>query len=153
MIWQAMVCIWCWLNRMFSSDKMFPAYGFGAKLPPNGQVSHDFALNFNPNNPNCQGRYCIMYWKKNILIFFTYDILYDVISRNSWNSRCLSELYKISWAVWANKCCSNHQSCCKVCRESCWDSLGKFLSFGQIMMLVWLGCWSVYGVGVSAWEG
>jgi hypothetical protein len=34
---------------------MFPAYGFGAKLP-NGQVSHDFALNFNPSNPNCQGR-------------------------------------------------------------------------------------------------
>ncbi|CAB4000096.1 copine-3-like isoform X1, partial [Paramuricea clavata] len=38
----------------YDTDKMFPAYGFGAKLPPNGQVLHDFALNFNPSNPNCQ---------------------------------------------------------------------------------------------------
>ena len=28
----------------FYSDKLFPAYGFGAKLPPVWNVSHEFAL-------------------------------------------------------------------------------------------------------------
>lgn len=82
----------------FCSDKFFPAFGFGAKLPPDFQVGvsvnqrpsahlsslhvhhagkcwiisdwlvfwtvllfvlqaahHEFALNFNPTNPHCQG--------------------------------------------------------------------------------------------------
>uniref|UniRef100_A0A3Q4BF82 Copine-3 n=1 Tax=Mola mola TaxID=94237 RepID=A0A3Q4BF82_MOLML len=42
----------------YDTDKFFPAFGFGAKLPPDYQVSaanHEFALNFNPANPNCQG--------------------------------------------------------------------------------------------------
>ncbi|ELU11603.1 hypothetical protein CAPTEDRAFT_227478 [Capitella teleta] len=38
----------------YDSDKMFPALGFGAKLP-NGQVSHEFPLNGNPQNPFCSG--------------------------------------------------------------------------------------------------
>ena len=38
------------------SDKMFPALGFGAKIPPNMTVSHEFALNFNPTNPFCAGK-------------------------------------------------------------------------------------------------
>uniref|UniRef100_A0A674MMS8 Copine-3 n=1 Tax=Takifugu rubripes TaxID=31033 RepID=A0A674MMS8_TAKRU len=37
----------------YDTDKLFPAFGFGAKLPPDYQVS--FALNFNPANPYCQG--------------------------------------------------------------------------------------------------
>lgn len=40
----------------YDSDKLFPAFGFGAKLPPDYQAAHhDFALNFNPTNPYCQG--------------------------------------------------------------------------------------------------
>ena len=39
----------------YDADKLFPSFGFGAKLPPHWSVSHDFALNFNPNDPHCQG--------------------------------------------------------------------------------------------------
>ncbi|XP_060567238.1 copine-3-like [Ruditapes philippinarum] len=38
----------------YDTDKMFPALGFGAKLPT-GDVSHEFAINFNPQNPFCAG--------------------------------------------------------------------------------------------------
>ncbi|XP_063687973.1 copine-3-like isoform X5 [Bolinopsis microptera] len=36
-------------------DKQFPAYGFGGALPPNNQVSFEFALNANSQDPNCAG--------------------------------------------------------------------------------------------------
>ncbi|XP_059182832.1 copine-3-like isoform X2 [Centropristis striata] len=39
----------------YDSDKMFPAFGFGAKVPPTWQVSHEFPINFNPANPFCAG--------------------------------------------------------------------------------------------------
>ena len=40
----------------FTSDKMFPALGFGAKIPPNQEVFHEFAINFNAQNPYCAGK-------------------------------------------------------------------------------------------------
>ena len=41
-------------------DRLFPALGFGARIPPNNEVSHEFALNFNPANPYCVGKFhCI----------------------------------------------------------------------------------------------
>ncbi|XP_035646863.1 copine-2-like isoform X2 [Oncorhynchus keta] len=39
----------------YDTDKMFPALGFGAQLPPDWKVSHEFAINFDPTNPFCQG--------------------------------------------------------------------------------------------------
>uniref|UniRef100_A0A8C5D957 Copine-4-like n=1 Tax=Gouania willdenowi TaxID=441366 RepID=A0A8C5D957_GOUWI len=39
----------------YDSDKMFPAFGFGAQIPPEFKVSHDFAVNFNEENPECAG--------------------------------------------------------------------------------------------------
>ncbi|XP_046549365.1 LOW QUALITY PROTEIN: copine-3-like [Haliotis rubra] len=39
----------------YDSDKMFPALGFGAKIPPAMEVSHEFAVNFDMQNPFCQG--------------------------------------------------------------------------------------------------
>ncbi|RVE72643.1 hypothetical protein OJAV_G00039330 [Oryzias javanicus] len=40
----------------YDTDKLFPAFGFGAKLPPDYQAAHhEFALNFNPSSPYCQG--------------------------------------------------------------------------------------------------
>jgi len=34
---------------------MYPALGYGAKIPPTMEVSHCFALNFNASNPFCAG--------------------------------------------------------------------------------------------------
>uniref|UniRef100_A0AAX7TSV4 Copine-3 n=1 Tax=Astatotilapia calliptera TaxID=8154 RepID=A0AAX7TSV4_ASTCA len=39
----------------YDSDKMFPAFGFGAQIPPAWQVNHEFPINFNPSNPFCAG--------------------------------------------------------------------------------------------------
>ncbi|NXJ62581.1 CPNE9 protein, partial [Rostratula benghalensis] len=39
----------------YDSDKLFPAYGFGAKVPPDGKISHQFPLNNNADNPSCAG--------------------------------------------------------------------------------------------------
>ncbi|XP_036415768.1 copine-1 isoform X1 [Colossoma macropomum] len=39
----------------YDADKLFPAFGFGAQVPPDFKVSHEFALNFNPSSPYCQG--------------------------------------------------------------------------------------------------
>ncbi|XP_063689904.1 copine-1-like [Bolinopsis microptera] len=39
----------------YDADKLFPAFGFGAALPPHGQVSFEFALNGNADNPLCAG--------------------------------------------------------------------------------------------------
>ncbi|XP_072481106.1 copine-6 [Notamacropus eugenii] len=38
----------------YDSDKRFPAFGFGARIPPNFEVSHDFAINFDPENAECE---------------------------------------------------------------------------------------------------
>ncbi|CAH1388810.1 unnamed protein product [Nezara viridula] len=37
----------------YDSDKQFPVLGFGAKLPPDGRVSHEFFVNMHPTNPYC----------------------------------------------------------------------------------------------------
>lgn len=39
----------------YDTDKQFPAWGFGAALPPSGAVSHCFALNGNPADPEVAG--------------------------------------------------------------------------------------------------
>uniref|UniRef100_F6YK89 Copine 3 n=1 Tax=Monodelphis domestica TaxID=13616 RepID=F6YK89_MONDO len=39
----------------YDADKMFPAFGFGAQIPPQWQVSHEFPLNFNSESPFCNG--------------------------------------------------------------------------------------------------
>ena len=48
----------------YDSDQMIPVYGFGARLPPDGQVSHCFPLNFNTGSPEVHGvqvsyQYCL----------------------------------------------------------------------------------------------
>ncbi|CAH3027275.1 unnamed protein product [Porites evermanni] len=39
----------------YDTDKMFPAFGFGARVPPDWKISHEFPLNGNPQDPNCNG--------------------------------------------------------------------------------------------------
>ncbi|XP_069099958.1 copine-1 isoform X1 [Pleurodeles waltl] len=52
-----LTALWCVGNVIqdYDTDKQFPAFGFGAQVPPNWQVSHEFALNFNSTNPYCLG--------------------------------------------------------------------------------------------------
>ncbi|KAJ3611396.1 hypothetical protein NHX12_021411 [Muraenolepis orangiensis] len=39
----------------YDSTRTFPAFGFGAIVPPSREVSHEFPLNFNPEDPFCNG--------------------------------------------------------------------------------------------------
>jgi len=39
----------------YDADRMYPALGFGARLPPRGDVSHCFFLNLRSDNPFCVG--------------------------------------------------------------------------------------------------
>ena len=39
----------------YDSDQLIPVFGFGARVPPNGEVSHCFPLNFNPHKPDVFG--------------------------------------------------------------------------------------------------
>ncbi|XP_069156734.1 copine-8 isoform X5 [Procambarus clarkii] len=39
----------------YDTDKLFPALGFGGRVPPDWKVSHEFFLNGSPDNPYCQG--------------------------------------------------------------------------------------------------
>lgn len=39
----------------YDHDKMFPVYGFGAKIPQKDEVTHCFALNGNIFDPECNG--------------------------------------------------------------------------------------------------
>ena len=38
----------------YDSDKLFPVLGFGARIPPDGRVSHDFFVNGHISNPYCE---------------------------------------------------------------------------------------------------
>ena len=38
----------------YDSDKLFPVLGFGARLPPDGRVSHEFYVNGHQSNPYCE---------------------------------------------------------------------------------------------------
>ncbi|CAB0003697.1 unnamed protein product, partial [Nesidiocoris tenuis] len=38
----------------YDSDKQFPVLGFGARIPPEGHVSHEFFVNMQ-SNPHCFG--------------------------------------------------------------------------------------------------
>ncbi|XP_069699446.1 copine-8-like [Periplaneta americana] len=39
----------------YDSDRLFPVLGFGARLPPDGHVSHEFFVNMDQQNPYCNG--------------------------------------------------------------------------------------------------
>ena len=39
----------------YDSDKMFPSLGFGARIPPGLEVSHEFFLTLDPGQPFCAG--------------------------------------------------------------------------------------------------
>ena len=44
----------------YDSDGLMPVLGFGARLPPDGKVSHEFFVNGHPNNPYCERTYGVL---------------------------------------------------------------------------------------------
>jgi len=57
------------------SDQMYPALGYGAKIPPEMQVSHCFALTLNAANPFCAGHYCVISLARHTVISPATDII------------------------------------------------------------------------------
>ncbi|XP_071448291.1 copine-8-like [Hetaerina americana] len=39
----------------YDSDQQFPVLGFGARVPPDGHISHEFFVNLSTDNPYCTG--------------------------------------------------------------------------------------------------
>ena len=57
----------------YDSDKLFPTLGFGARIPPRGDVSHMFYVNGHPDNPYCErigGKKTFFYYLKKIIIYY-----------------------------------------------------------------------------------
>ena len=53
--------------QYYSTSKLFPGFGFGAKVPPNTIVSHRFALNGKLEMPYCEGVEGLLYhYRQNI---------------------------------------------------------------------------------------
>jgi len=62
------------------SDQMYPALGYGAKIPPTMEVSHCFALNFNPSNPFCAGNENALHkLTDHLSLNFVYHAVYGLI--------------------------------------------------------------------------
>ncbi|PIK42395.1 putative copine-3 isoform X3, partial [Apostichopus japonicus] len=88
-------------------DKLFPALGFGAKIPPNNEISHEFAINFNANNP-----FCSVFTAKIDLVSlqtFTHS------NRCCWRCSCVPSLFAPGHPMGPHKRRPHHQSRGKVC--------------------------------------
>lgn len=57
----------------YDTKGMFPGFGFGAKVLPNEEVSHQFSLNSNPAHPYCKGvEELIAYYKQSLKVVTLY---------------------------------------------------------------------------------
>ncbi|KAG8436005.1 hypothetical protein GDO86_007195 [Hymenochirus boettgeri] len=86
----------------YDSDKLFPAYGFGAKIPPDGKISHEFPLNGDAENPNCVGIQGVLEaYFKSLRTVKLYGPTNFAPVINQVASLCHSET---TWIVLATKC-------------------------------------------------
>lgn len=70
----------------YDSDKVFPALGFGARIPPHGEVSHEFFLNLQASDPYCagiEGKYKILVLPKAHLKFYLFGVIHLRGSRHN----------------------------------------------------------------------
>jgi hypothetical protein len=58
-------------------DKQYPALGFGAKLPDEGEVSFEFFMNGRKDSPFCQGVEGVL------------QAYYNALNTGEFNYRCL----------------------------------------------------------------
>lgn len=57
----------------YDTHGMFPGYGFGAKIPPRFDVSHQFPLNGDPAQPYCKGvEELVHYYKESLKVVTLY---------------------------------------------------------------------------------
>ncbi len=57
----------------YDSDQLIPAFGFGARIPPDGEVSHCFPLTFNNDNPDVYGvQVCVSVCVKCVWLYCAY---------------------------------------------------------------------------------
>jgi hypothetical protein len=52
---------------VYSADQSIAGYGFGAKVPPTGEVSHCFSLTGDPYNPLCEDVSAVLMHYRNVL--------------------------------------------------------------------------------------
>lgn len=64
---------------------MFPVLGFGAKLPPDGRVSHEFFVNMNPANPYCSGITGIVQPTAYTMKLRNFKLIEELFSASHWS--------------------------------------------------------------------
>ncbi|CAE1286988.1 Copine-7,Copine-3,Copine-8,Copine-9,Copine-2,Copine-6,Copine-5,Copine-4,Copine-1 [Acanthosepion pharaonis] len=75
----------------YDTDKFFPALGFGAKIPPHMELSHEFAVNFNFQNPFCAVEKNLTFLSHLKVITCSLDgLLKRSLSLSRWSSQTLS---------------------------------------------------------------
>lgn len=79
----------------YDSDQLIPVFGFGAKCPPRGEVSHCFPLTFNEQRMEVHG---VQVGNSIIGCFNIYDCMYTL-----GNIGCVSICHWTSTTIWANK--------------------------------------------------
>ena len=99
----------------YDSDKMFPALGFGAKLPPDGRISHEFALVWEARMENTEERKWI---KLKHWFSFYYNIEWEpsksILCRHWRSDGSLLPESEVGSALWTHQLFPHHQPCGQV---------------------------------------
>jgi hypothetical protein len=85
---------------VYSADQSIAAYGFGAKVPPTGEVSHCFSLTGDPYNPLCDNVGAVLMHYRNVLT-----------KVQTWGPTMFSELLNTVSSIVAKRAAAAGSSC------------------------------------------